>query len=310
MTVKPEDLEKLKADGLSNLAELLESAADKEEAKADAEDDEDEDEGEDKKEAKCESEINFASLAEGFDLPAEFLEKAEVAFKHAVNEQAEVLMQDKYAALDEKVSAALVEQEKEADAEIDAYLSFVAEEWVNENAVELENNIKVQLAESFIDGLRKLFVEHNIDIPDESVSMVEQTKAEYQELKGTLLSAIARLEEAEGTIEALRKEAAMSEITKDMTEAEAEKFVAVVESLGIETADELTAKAKVLVEGFRAVGKKTEEVKEEQTEEVASEEVVTESVKEIEVPENKEEVKSPSIDPKVAQYLAYGKRGK
>ena len=150
--------------------ELLE-ASKKNEEDEEAEDTEEGDEGEDDDKKKMKEEFDIEedvnALLHGEDLSEEFQEKARVIFESALRTKVNEIRES----LEVQYEAKLVEEvqviNEELKERIDAYLEYVAEEWVDENSLAIETGLKEELTESFLGGLKQLFEEHYVSIPEE-----------------------------------------------------------------------------------------------------------------------------------------------
>ena len=222
-------IEELRKHGLTNLAELLE-AKDKETEddaelpsldKDDAEGDDTEDKGDD---TKAKKENPFAKVKESMDtvegITEEFKVAAEEAFVTAVTEQ----VNEKYQALEDKVTKYLDEQAEEQEKSIDSYLTYIGEQWLEENKEAVESKLQTKLTESFMVGLRDLFEQHNIVVPENKVDLVEELQAELVDTQDTLKIVIAKLQEAQEALATNEKIAIVDEACQGLSETEVDKF--------------------------------------------------------------------------------------
>jgi hypothetical protein len=140
-------------------------------------------------EVKEEAEVSesFESIFEGMEISEEFKSKISLVFEAAVHEAAETKVAEITANLEEEFAAQLEESVSEAMEEVvenlNNYLDYIVSEWMEENAVAIESGIKVQMAESLMDGLKELFYEHNVDIDDTTVDVVADLEEEIASLK-------------------------------------------------------------------------------------------------------------------------------
>jgi hypothetical protein len=130
---------------------------------------------------------SFDSLFEGLDLSEDFKGKLSLVFEAAVNEASTAKANEITASLEEEFAVQLEESVNEAMEEIvenlDNYLDYIVSEWMEENAVAIESGIKVQMAESFMEGLKGLFYEHNVEIDEETIDIVADLEEEIASLK-------------------------------------------------------------------------------------------------------------------------------
>lgn len=226
------------------------------------------------------------ALFSGEELSEEFQAKATTIFESAVM----VRVKSEVARLEEEFAASLEEETaKQIEGlveQVDGYLGYIAEQWMKNNELALENGIKSEIVESFINGMKGLFEEHYIDVPDEKYDVIG-------EMEQSMASLEAKLNESVEANIALTKQIAdhtrasiVAEAAEGLSDVEAEKFAALAEELTFETADEFSAKVKTIRESYFN-DKKTAEVKSVVTDSPVEE--LTESVK--------------TVDPKMSAYL-------
>jgi hypothetical protein len=172
----------------------------------------------------------------GSDLTEEFQTKATEVFEAAVisrvNEEIVRLEEDYENSLNEEIEnfqEALVEK-------IDSYLDYIVEQWIEDNQLAIERGLKLEVMESFMGGLKELFQEHYVDVPDEEFDVMESLQAENEELKNRLNEEINKnIENADAVNEAKRL-AVFDSVSEGMTDTEIDKFERLVE--GIDFIDE------------------------------------------------------------------------
>lgn len=159
-----------------------------------------------------------------------------------------------YSILDEQYQAALAEAtqafENNLSEEVDTYLGYIVEQWVAENEVAIESGLRTELTEDVMSGIRKVFVENNIDIPENKVDVVEQLLEKVENLE-TKLS-----EEFENSVR-LRKEIVESKkveifqsVTKGLTDVQADKLKGLAESVAFSDPSEYETKLNTLKESY------------------------------------------------------------
>ena len=187
-----------------------------------------------------------ALIAGETDLSEEFKDKAatifETAIKSKVKEIAEHIEADYNNKFDKEMSEAkdqLVEKE-------DSYLTYVVEEWMKENEIALERGIKGEIAEDFIGGLKQLFEDHYIDVPDEKYNVLEAQATKVEDLQKKLDEQIAKnVELNTGAKELMRKEI-VSEASADLADTSKEKFVKLVEEIEYSSNEDFKKKVETV----------------------------------------------------------------
>lgn len=207
---------------------------------------------------------SFEALFDGEELTEEFKLKAEAIFEVAVQQVAE----EKVAALQEEYQLQLTEAVEEVKGElveqIDGYLDYVIEQWVQDNEIALESGMKVEMASSFMDGVKKLFEEHYIDVPEAKLDVVAEQAAQIAVLKEELESLTAEAETAIVEAKVLKCEAILAGLSEGLTAIEAEKLSSLAENVEFDTEEQFATKVKTLKESFFRKGKTTEVVEETQ----------------------------------------------
>jgi hypothetical protein len=220
-------------------------------------------------------EESIENMFEGMDLSEDFRSKVTLVFEAAVNEATTARVNEAVASLEEAFEAQLEESVNEAMDEIvenlDSYLDYVVKEWMEENEVAIESGIKVEMAESLMDGLRELFSEHNIDIDDETVDVVAGLEEQVQELANQANQVINENIELAKEIASLKAEIVFEEISEGLTVSQKERLKTLSEKLDFENADTYATDLNTLRESFFK-SKKTQVINENAEED----EIVTE----------------------------------
>lgn len=183
-------------------------------------------------------------------LTEDFKEKATTIFEAAVvakvNEELAKVVVDIETQLEEEKVAI----EEEMSAKLDQYLDYVVEQWIEENKLAVEQGIKSELVEDFISGLKDLFVEHYIDIPDDKVDVVEEIAAKAEELEHKLDEQIRINAEMNKAIEEHVKEDLFDDIAESLTDTQKEKFRTLAEGVEFVNEDKYVEKLNVLKESY------------------------------------------------------------
>ena len=177
------------------------------------------------------------------DLSEDFKRKAATVFEAAVKSKIRdevVRMENKYKTeLDESIE----ETKEELSEKVDTYLNYVVEEWMKENELAVERGLKGEIAEDFISGLKQLFEDHYVDVPDEKYDVLEAQSEKITELEGKLDEAISNIVSLRQEKTSLIKERAISEATGDLADTEIEKFKSLTGD--VEFTDESSFKEKL-----------------------------------------------------------------
>ncbi len=171
------------------------------------------------------------ALLAGEDLSEDFQAKATTIFEAAVKSKLEeevALLEQAYAeTLEERVEEIM----EELASKVDDYLNYVVEQWIAENEVAVESALRSELTEDFISGLKSLFAEHYIDIPEEEVQVVEELSSTVEELEAKLNEEIQRNVELTSMLAESRKVELAATVCEGLTDTQTQKLLALVENV-------------------------------------------------------------------------------
>ncbi len=209
-------------------------------------------------------EVNMAehveALLAGEDLSEEFQAKATTIFEAAVKAKLEeevALLEQAYAeTLEERVEEIM----EELASSVDEYLNYVVEQWIAENEVAVESALRSELTEDFISGLKSLFAEHYIDIPEEEVQVVEELSSTVEELESKLNEEIQRNVELTSMLAESRKVELAATVCEGLTDTQAQKLLALVENVEYTDDASFVEKISTLRENYFPTAVKNNEV--------------------------------------------------
>ena len=200
------------------------------------------------------------ALLEGENLSEDFHAKATTIFEAAVKAKLEeevALLEQAYAETLEERVAEIMEQ---LSSDVDNYLNYVVEQWIEENEVAVESALRSELTEDFIGGLRSLFAEHYIDIPEEEVAVVEELSHTVEELEAKLNEEIERNVALTGMIAESRKNELVAYVCEGLTTTQAEKLKGLVENVAYTNDDQFIEKISTLRENYFPTSVKSDAV--------------------------------------------------
>lgn len=231
---------------------------------------------------------DVAALVNGEELSEEFKTKAATIFEAAVVSR----VKTEVAKLEEQFESKLAEQVEEIKdglvEKVDGYLNYVVEQWMTDNEIALENGLKVEVMESFIAGMKGLFEQHYVDVPEEKFDIVGDMQTQLEEMKAKLDEQLSANVEMKSQLDEMARTAAIEEIATEMADTDAEKFRGLAEELSYGDADTFAQKLQTIKENY--FGQKPAAAKIESV-------VTDEPVEQLD-----EEVK-PQVDPRMARYL-------
>jgi hypothetical protein len=221
-----------------------------------------EDEAEDKalmkkmmKKEKVKEDID-ALFADDSTISEEFKSKVATLFEARVHDrttQIEELVESKYAGMLEEAVESI---KNDLSEKVDDYLSYVVEQWMEDNELAIESGLRAELTEDFIGGLRNLFAEHYIDVPTDKVDLVDELAGKVEELESKLNEEIEHnIQLKKSLIESSKNEIA-HEVTEGLTSTQAEKVKALAESVDFSTEEEYKEKLETIRENYFPSGTK------------------------------------------------------
>ena len=199
-----------------------------------------------------------ALIAGQDDLSEEFKEKAATIFESAVNSKVKEIAESMEADVKETYEQDVAKHKEELTEKVDSYLAYVVEEWMKENEIALERGIKGEIAEDFITGLKKLFAEHYIDVPDERYNVLEDQANKIESLEKKLNEQIEKNVELNKDNAVKTRNEIMSEASNGLADTAKEKFAKLVEEIEWSDADSFKTKCETIKESYFGI---KEEVK-------------------------------------------------
>ena len=210
------------------------------------------------------------ALVQGEDLSEEFQAKAATIFEAAVKSK----IRPEVERIEEEKSQEIAEEmetfKTELAEKVDGYLDYVVTEWMKENELAIERGLKGEIAEDFIGGLKALFEEHYIDVPDEKYDILESQAQKIDELEEKLNDTIGKLTEKKQSEDSLVRESVISEVSSDLADTQKEKFASLVEDVEFTDKDTFTEKLNTLKENYfpKSVPSETLTEENEETKEI------------------------------------------
>ena len=183
-------------------------------------------------------------------LSEEFKKKASTIFEAAVHAKVVDEVNKRMEEQAKEVDASKDEFQKELTEKVDGYLTYVVEEWMKENELAIERGIRSELVEDFMSGLKTLFTEHYIDLPEEKVDMVDDLFTKVEELETSLDEEINRGVELQKELSQFKKDDAIKQTTKDLADADSEKIAKLAEGIEFENTEQYVEKLNVLKESY------------------------------------------------------------
>ena len=220
------------------------------------------------------------------NLSEEFVSKATTIFEAAVIARTESILEDIQKELYEQFEEAVEEVKEDLATKVDDYMNYMAEEWMKENTLAVEKGLRAEIVEDFITGLKGLFEDHYIDIPEEKVNVVEELTTRVEELEDSLNEQINAAIQLKKELNEKIKTEAIHAVCEGLTQTQVEKMKQLAESVEFTSEEEFADKVVTIRESYFEQQVKSADSS------ALNEEITIEE----------EDKKSVSTDPAIAQY--------
>jgi hypothetical protein len=190
------------------------------------------------------------ALLSGENLSEEFVNRATTIFEAAVYARAEEVIAEAQEVMFEEFEAAVEEIKEDLATKVDDYLNYMVEEWMKENEIAIETGLRAEIAEDFMTGLRDLFIEHHIDIPEDKVNVVEELTSKIEELESALNEEMNSNVQLTKQITEQVKLEAIHTACEGLTQTQVEKLKSLAEGVEYTTEEEFVAKLETLKESY------------------------------------------------------------
>ena len=184
------------------------------------------------------------------DLSEEFKEKAATIFEAAITSKVKAIAEEMQADYNKKFDEEVSKAKSSLVEKVDAYMNYVVNEWMKENELAIEKGIKGEIAEDFINGLKKLFEDHYIDVPDEKYDVLEDQASKIEELEKKLNEQISKNVEMNKENASLKRTDIIAEVASDLADTSKEKFAKLTEEVEFSNADDFRKKVETIKESY------------------------------------------------------------
>ena len=212
--------------------------------------DEDEEEDEDEMDESVDMSDDIDALVADEDLTEEFKNKAKTIFEAAVSSKVKSSIDEIEAKYEESTREAIEEIKEDLTKKVDEYLGYVAESWVSENELAIERGLKSELTEGFINGLKNLFEEHYVEVPEEKFDVIEELASRNDKLDSDLSEEVANNITLSQEIEELKREKIIREASEGLADSEVEKLKTLAEDVDYENEENFVEKVSTIKESY------------------------------------------------------------
>ena len=225
-------------------------------------------EEEEKIEYSVEDDIN--ALIEGEELSESFREKAATIFEAAINSKVKGIKEELTASYEEKLIEEVASIKEELKDRVDSYLEYVADEWIAENQLAVESGLKEEMTESFISGMKSLFEEHYVTIPEEKYDVIESMVDKLDEMEGKLNEQIEKNVALNKRLAESVSDVVFAEVTEGLAQTQKDKLAGLVDNVEFESETAYREKLETLKESYFPTQKAQRNATENLTEEAGS----------------------------------------
>ena len=213
--------------------------------------------------AEYDIEEDVNALLGGEELSEEFKEKAKTIFEAAINSKVAEIKEELAAQYQEKL-AEEIEAAKESLAErVDSYLEYVADEWFEENALAVEAGLKTEMTESFLEGMKGLFEEHYVSIPEDKYDVLESMVEKLDDMETKLNEQIEKNISLNSRLAESVADGILDQVSEGLAQTQKEKLASLSESVEFESEDQYREKLETLKESYFASKKESSAAKTE-----------------------------------------------
>lgn len=239
-----DDVKEAKKGGKKPVKESKKKVKEEDDEDDDAEDD---DEKDDLKESFG---THFKAIFEGTELSEESIGNLSILFESAIGAEVNKRVKAATKRLQEEKELEIAAAKAELEEQADQYLTYAVNEWAEKNRVALRHSVKVDIMESFIGGIRKLFLEHNFNIPEGDIAKVDEQAEEISTLKAKLAESVKEAAKVEQALDEAQRKIAFAELTEGMSTLDKEKMRELVEGKTYTSAEAFAKGAKIIKEGY------------------------------------------------------------
>jgi len=206
-----------------------------------------------KKKEKMKEEVSEdveSLFSEDENISDDFKKKASTIYETRVNDRVTQIVEEIEGQYAEKFEEAVTEIKTELTEKVDEYLNYVVEQWMADNQIAVESGLRAELTEEFISGLRNLFAEHYIDVPEEKVDLVDELATRVEALESQLDEEMERGMEFAKALVTARQNEITAEVCEGLTDTQEEKIKSLAESVDFSTEEEFREKVQTIRENY------------------------------------------------------------
>jgi hypothetical protein len=202
---------------------------------------------------------DLSAISEALDLSEENSEKAKTIFKAAVQSKVQEVKEELDAKYQEELKTTVESVKTDLSEGVDKYLTYCAEEWTKENELAIERGLRSEMTENFIEGLKTLFVEHYVDVPEDKYDVIDELANRLEEMEAKLDGEVSNNMAITEELDTLKRGNVVSEASKDLTDTQKEKLSSLAEGVDYKDEADFAEKIAEIKEAyFKVDGEKVE----------------------------------------------------
>jgi len=202
---------------------------------------------------------DLSAISEALELSEENAEKAKTIFKAAVQSKVQEVKEELDKKYQEELSTTVETVKGDLSEAVDKYLTYCAEEWTKENELAIERGLRSEMTENFIEGLKTLFVEHYVDVPEDKYDVIDELANRLEEMEAKLDGEVSNNMAITEELDTLKRQNVVSEASKDLTDTQKEKLSSLAEGVDFKDGEDFAEKISEIKEAyFKVDGEKVE----------------------------------------------------
>ena len=202
---------------------------------------------------------DLSAISEALDLSEENSEKAKTIFKAAVQSKVQEVKEELDAKYQEELKTTVETVKADLSEGVDKYLTYCAEEWTKENELAIERGLRSEMTENFIEGLKTLFVEHYVDVPEDKYDVIDELANRLEEMEAKLDGEVSNNMAITEELDTLKRGNVVSEASSDLTDTQKEKLSSLAEGVDFKDEADFAEKIAEIKEAyFKVDGEKVE----------------------------------------------------
>ena len=201
-------------------------------------------------EEQIDIEADVQALFEGEELSEEFQTKARTIFEAAINSKLAEVKESVKAEYEEQLVEEVASIKSELEERVDAYLEYVADEWMADNQIAVESGLKTEMTDSFLNGMKSLFEEHYVSVPEDKYDVIESMVDKLDEMEGKLNEQIEKNVALNRRLAESSADVVFGEVTEGLATTQKEKLATLVENVEFESEADYREKLVTLKESY------------------------------------------------------------